>query len=94
METGSNEQGTVPEFSYFRSRNTDKPMGQRVFVGERCIGFVWRAWADGNRPAWVTRLTQDGPDLTVEPTKHAAALVLWRVAAVRERQQAEEAVPA
>ena len=83
-----------PEFRYHRSPTSDKPMGQRVFVQDTCIGFVWRAWADENRPAWVTRLTPTGPDLSTEPTKHAAALVLWRIAAVRDEQSRPQAVPA
>lgn len=88
-----------PDFRFHRSPNSDKPMGSRVFVGDRCIGFVWRAWTVGNRPAWVTRLTLTGPDLSTEPSKHAAALVLWRIAAVRDEQGAtseeqREAVPA
>lgn len=78
----------APDFRFHRSPNSDKPMGQRVFVQERCIGFVWRSWDADHVPAWVLRLTQDGPDLAIEPTKRAAALVLWRIAAVRDEQRA------
>lgn len=88
-----------PEFRFHRSPNSDKPMGQRVFVQERCIGFVWRSWDPEGAPAWVLRLTPTGPDLAIEPTKRAAAMVLWRIAAVREQQTqaaeaGKEAVPA
>lgn len=88
---------TEPHFSYYRSRSSDKPMACRVFVADHCIGFVWRSWDRGSAPVWVTRLTQDGPDLSIEPTKKAAAMVLWRIAAVREEQSAQAermAVPA
>ena len=82
-----------PDFHFFRSRNSDKPMAARVFAGDRCIGFVWRSWNDLGQPVWVTRLTPAGPDLSVEPTKHAAALVLWRIAAVMAAQSSEARVP-
>lgn len=84
-------QPETPRFSYYRTKNLDKPMACRVYAGDRELGVVWRAWAEGNAPAWVCRLTLEGPDLAVEPSKRAAAMVLWRIAAVREEQAADTA---
>lgn len=81
-------QPETPRFSYYRTKNLDKPMACRVYASradepERELGVVWRAWDDAVWPAWVCRLTLDGPDLCVEATKKAAAMALWRVAEVR-----------
>lgn len=80
-----------PSFTFHRDRHSDKPMACRVYAGEQAIGFIWRAWAHEARPSWVTRLTADGPDLSIEPTKTAAAMVLWRIAGVRAEQSRPEA---
>ncbi len=80
-----------PMFVFHRARHSDRPMACRVYAGDECIGVVWRHWDAEHRPVWVTRLTLDGPDLSQEPTKHAAALVLWRIAAVRTEQILEAA---
>lgn len=78
----------MPDFHFERARNSDQPMACRVYAGERCIGFVWRSWPSGDtRPVWVTRLTPAGPDLSTEPTKRCAALVLWRIAGVMDEQR-------